>query len=91
MSTAGQKVAVHLLVEDAQGPIFSNTNMTLNNPPKRYRVACTPASALPRAATGEATAVSCPLCLKTADYEQIKKQQASGSAADMAAAEAGDQ
>lgn len=88
MSQAGQKISVHLLVEDSAGPIFSNPHPELKSAGKRYKVACTPDSVLPRAATGEASAATCPLCLKTDDYQKIKKQQSSGSAADQAVAEA---
>lgn len=55
------RVVVHLLVKDKAGPIAGHGC--------RLKVACQPAlKKLPTRATGSAAAVTCPLCLNTADY-----------------------
>lgn len=77
MAEAGDKVFVHLIVHDPQGPIVTPTS--------RLRVACTPDSAMPYSATILASAVSCPGCIESQIFAQVADEQAPGSKADRAA------
>lgn len=75
------KVIIHLLVPDEHGPIQSKgiDNGPVRPAGGRFSVACSPGSRLPRHATGEARAATCPDCLATAAWAQKDREESAGA------------
>lgn len=79
--TEPKPVFVHLIVYDQKGPIKTSTSS--------FRVACRPESSMPTAASPVAMkkVITCPLCLKSADFLELCVDDVHGNAADAAAHE----
>lgn len=75
------KVNIHLLVPDEHGPIQSRgiDNGPVQPGGGRFSVACSPQSRLPKYATGEARAATCPDCLATAAWAQKNHEETAGA------------
>lgn len=74
-----QKVFVHLQIADPKGTIKAQL--------MNFRVACDPTSEIPNSMTPVISAVSCPLCMQTDEYAEIKREQSYSSNADRKAAD----
>ena len=74
-----KQVFVHFLVYDPNGPIKTSTT--------NLRVACTPDSKMPYAATPTAMkrVITCPLCLQTEEFKELCEDDKGSSSADDAA------
>ncbi|CAB4191729.1 hypothetical protein UFOVP1229_110 [uncultured Caudovirales phage] len=79
MSQTPRKVFVHLQVADPNGAVKSDL--------MNYHVACDPTSSIPESWTPVISAVTCPLCMETAEYAEISADQSHASTADRKAHE----
>jgi len=78
MADQPQKVPVHLIIHDPNGPIQLATT--------RVRVCCTPTSGWPQAASAvpDKRVITCPLCLKTEEFKELEQSASGKSDADAA-------
>ena len=76
---------IHFLYESANGKIHSGATPDLQKPERTLDLACMPGQPLPRHATGETSAVTCPNCKKSEVFKRLAAEQAPGSPADKAA------
>lgn len=76
----GKTECIHLIHEHAKGNIKRQAfrDGIVNAPGGTFDIACSPGSQLPKNATSETVAVTCPLCKQTDVFKSLEAEQTSG-------------